>query len=208
VTICYHDGVDHVMGGSLANLGQKSRKRCFLVLLIAATGVLMFSLLEIFKHISLFYLLGIVPAIVNVFSTRCYSVLRYSRLRGRKKIAAALMASGVSDPECMTPEQYEQFCVAILASSGWKVSLAKKDDDAVSDVIAEKNGRRLVIQCRQWSSMVGHRAIRKAHEAFVCCHSDQAIIVATDGDGYEKLAKELAEVANVRLLTHEDLVAI
>ncbi len=64
----------------------------------------------------------------------------------RDKLRVALLAAGTTNPLQLTPEQYEQFCAALLSHNGWKTRLTRKSGDFGADVIATKEDRVLVIQ--------------------------------------------------------------
>ncbi|WP_083250561.1 restriction endonuclease [Acidihalobacter aeolianus] len=128
----------------------------------------------------------------------------YLRERKRAKIHAALLAAGSENPMQLTPEDYEQFCAALLANNGWSVRLTGKTGDFGADVIADKSGHKVVVQCKQWSNSVGVKAVQEAHTAMSHYRADQAIVVTTSG--YTRAAKDLAESTGVRLLSHTDLV--
>jgi len=133
-----------------------------------------------------------------------FLVLLYFRIRKRSKVRAAIMAAGSENPMQLTPEQYEEFCSNILANNGWKTSLTRKSGDFGADVIAEKAGQKIIIQCKQWSKSVGVKAVQEAHAAASHYRANQAIVVTTTG--YTQAAKALAKSTGVRLLSHTDLV--
>lgn len=122
----------------------------------------------------------------------------------RNKLRAALLAAGASNAFQLTPEQYEQFCAALLVNNGWRTRMTRKSGDFGADVIATKEGRVLVIQCKQWSKSVGIKAVQEAHAALSHYRATQAAVVTTTD--YTTAAKALAKSTGVRLLSHRDLV--
>ena len=133
-----------------------------------------------------------------------FIVFWYLRMQKRAKLRAALLAAGTANPMQLTPEQYEQFCATILANNGWSARLTSKTGDFGADIIAEKAGQKLVIQCKQWSKSVGVKAVQEAHTAISHYRANQALVVTTTG--YTQAAKDLAKSTGVRLLSHTDLV--
>lgn len=125
------------------------------------------------------------------------------RRHQRTKLRALLLSAGTTNPMQLTPDQYEKFCAALLENSGWKVQLTGKTGDYGADIIASKNGRKLVVQCKQWSKSVGIKAVQEAHAALSHYGATQAIVVTTTG--YTPSARELSGSTGVLLLSHEDL---
>ncbi len=135
-----------------------------------------------------------------------FGAIWYLRRKKHAKIRAALLAAGTSNPMQLSPEQYEQFCAVLLQNSGWNASLTKKTGDFGADILAEKNGQKIVVQCKQWSKSVGIKAVQEAHTALSHYRAHIAIVVTTTG--YTSAARELAQNAGVRLLSHVDLLDI
>ncbi len=133
-----------------------------------------------------------------------FIIFWYLRIQKRAKLRAALLTAGTANPMQLTPEQYEQFCATILSNNGWSVRITRKTGDFGADIIAEKAGQKLVIQCKQWSKSVGVKAVQEAHTAASYYRANQAIVVTTTG--YTQAAKHLAKSTGVRLLSHTDLV--
>lgn len=149
---------------------------------------------------------GLVAIVFGIFFIFLFSwlALWYLRRRKRARIRAALLAAGTANPLQLTPVQYEQFCAALLSNNGQNTKATKKTGDFGADIIAEKSGQKLVIQCKQWSISVGVKAVQEAHGALSYYGGNQAIVVTTTG--YTKAAINLAKSADVRLLSHTDLV--
>jgi len=57
----------------------------------------------------------------------------------------------------------------------------KKTGDFGADVVARKNGRIMIVQCKRWSNPVGLKAVQEAHAAILHYNGDCAIVVATAG---------------------------
>jgi restriction system protein len=69
----------------------------------------------------------------------------------------------------MTPEEFERFCAEQLRRVGWRTHVTTQSRDQGVDVIAEKGGCRVVIQCKLYSQPVGNKAVQeitaaRAHE--------------------------------------------
>src|SRR6185437_8720437 len=54
----------------------------------------------------------------------------------------------------MTPLEYEQFCARALRRGGWNATVTRSTGDQGADVVAEKNGVRVVLQCKLYTQPV------------------------------------------------------
>ena len=146
----------------------------------------------------------LLAAIVGV----AYGLIWKAKSVKKKRIDAALLQMGKSNPMQLSHEQYENFCGLLLEQNGWKVSYTKKTGDQGADVIAEKQNRRVIVQCKQWSSSVGNQAVQEVHAACSFYRAQyaqtQGIVVATAG--YTSGARDLASKTGVLLMSHMDLV--
>jgi restriction system protein len=93
---------------------------------------------------------------------------------------------------------FELFCAEELKQSGWDVRVTKGSRDQGVDVVAQKSGLRLVVQCKLYSRPVGNKAVQevvaaRAHEGA------QAAAVVTNNE-YTQPARELAATNGVLLL--------
>lgn len=106
-------------------------------------------------------------------------------------------------PENITPLDFEGLCASILREHGWSASTTKGSGDQGADVIAEKEGRRLVLQCKLHSGTVGNKSVQEVLAAKHFYGADLAAVVSrTD---FTKSAKQLAQVAGVHMLTYTEL---
>lgn len=103
----------------------------------------------------------------------------------------------------MSPAEYETFCADTLNNNGWDAKTTVATGDQGVDVIAEKGGIRVAIQCKKYSSAVGNKAVQEVAAGMSYWGADIAAVVSTAG--YTRSARELASVHNVYLLHHDDL---
>jgi restriction system protein len=101
--------------------------------------------------------------------------------------------------------QYEQYCAQTLQEVGWNAQLTKATGDQGTDIIAERDGRRIVVQCKFYSSPVGNKAVQEAAAARLHERADQAIVVSNAT--YTNAARQLAGTTGVILLHHDDLAS-
>lgn len=107
------------------------------------------------------------------------------------------------DPATVTAVGYEQHCASILFRSGWTVHPTPPTGDHGADVIAEKDGQRLVVQCKLYAKPVGNKAVQEVYSARPLYNCDHACVVAPAG--FTAQAQRAAQSLSVRLLHHDDL---
>lgn len=106
----------------------------------------------------------------------------------------------------MDPLEYERYCAQLLSQAGWKARLTPASSDQGADVIATRNGQKLVVQCKLYSRPVGNRAVQ---EVFAARQYQQGHIAAVvTNAGYTRQARELAASTGVLLLHHRQLGAL
>ncbi len=103
----------------------------------------------------------------------------------------------------MTPAGFEAFCAESLRASDWQVSLTPFCRDQGVDVIAEKNGIRVVLQCKFYSNTVGNKAVQEIAAGRV--HQQAHFGAVVTNSAYTFSAQELAATNSILLLHHTDL---
>jgi restriction system protein len=115
---------------------------------------------------------------------------------------ASASYEGVSD-SVASPIEYEQFCASKLREAGWDARVTKASGDQGVDIVAEKNGIRLVLQCKWYSQPVGNKAVQEVVAARAYEMAQVAAVVTNSR--YTPAAQRLAAVNGVLLLHHTDL---
>lgn len=105
--------------------------------------------------------------------------------------------------ENITPIEYENHCADILKKSGWKAYTTAATGDQGADVIAEKSGKKVVVQCKKYSKPVGNKAVQEAHAAKAFYGADKAIVVSNAS--YTVSAQQAASRLGVLLVHHDEL---
>lgn len=100
--------------------------------------------------------------------------------------------------EDITPEKFEYLFSQHLNKLGWEANTTKASGDQGADVVAEKNGLRLVAQCKLYSSPVGNSAVQEVFSAKEFYKADIAVVVTNNN--FTKSAKQLAESTGVFLI--------
>jgi restriction system protein len=103
----------------------------------------------------------------------------------------------------MTPTEFEHYCARILTDHKWKALVTQASGDQGVDIVAEKPGVRIVLQCKKYSKPVGNRAVQEIVAGIAHRDAQRGVVVATSG--YTKAAERLARSNNVLLLHYADL---
>lgn len=105
--------------------------------------------------------------------------------------------------EAMSGVDYEHFCAALLRKHGWTASVTSASGDQGADIVCERNGSRVVVQCKKYGSAVGNWAVQEAVAARAHNHAQFAVVISNSS--YTKSAIELANTNCVQLLHHRDI---
>ena len=108
--------------------------------------------------------------------------------------------------ENITPTQFEQWCAKTLNAKGWKAITTKASGDQGADVIASKEGLRIVLQCKLYSGTVGNKAVQEAYSA-QRHYGTNASAVVTNAE-FSSAARKLATTTCVLLLHYGDLTRL
>lgn len=106
----------------------------------------------------------------------------------------------------MTGEEYEQFVAGLLTESGWSVAGTATTGDQGVDLIAERDSRRVAVQCKRYSGTVGNGAVQEAATGMQHYGCSEAWVVSNAD--YTPSARQLAATTGVRLLHHTELAAL
>ncbi len=106
-------------------------------------------------------------------------------------------------PTNMTPAGFEAYCAESLRGCGWAVALTPLCRDQGVDVIAEKNGVRVVLQCKLYSNPVGNKAVQEIAAGKL--HQQAHCAAVVTNYTYTESAKQLAATNGIWLLHHTDL---
>jgi restriction system protein len=121
----------------------------------------------------------------------------------KSRSRAITIEADLSFAKDMTPQDFERWCTKIISSHGWNATTTKATGDQGADVIAEKEGTRLVLQCKLYNTPVGNKAVQ---EAFAAQHHYQAKASAVITNAtFTASAIALAATTGVLLLHYSDL---
>lgn len=124
-----------------------------------------------------------------------------------EKVDEVVLAhEGESGDDTEDPIEYERLVAEELEAAGWDTHLTAASGDQGADVVAVRDGRRLVVQCKLYSKPVGNKAVQEVYAAKRHQSADFAVVVSNAG--YTKAARQLASTTGVVLMHHEALPTI
>jgi restriction system protein len=103
----------------------------------------------------------------------------------------------------MTPTEFEIFCAEQLKRSGWDARVTLQSRDQGIDVVAEKAGLRVVLQCKLYSGPVGNKAVQEIAAGKAHAQAHRGAVVTNSR--YTSSAEQLASSNGVLLLHYSDL---
>jgi restriction system protein len=103
----------------------------------------------------------------------------------------------------MTPNEFETYCAEELRRAGWNARVTLQSRDQGVDVIAEKDGIRVVVQCKLYSRPVGNKAVQETAAARAHEKADFGVVVTNNR--YTSDAEQLAATNRIYLLHFSDL---
>jgi hypothetical protein len=100
--------------------------------------------------------------------------------------------------------EFEEFCFTLYNELGYVVEHTQLSNDQGADLIIEKNGERIVVQAKHYSTPVGNKAVQEvvASKAFYD-NATHAIVITNST--FTPSAIKLAEANAVKLVTGEDI---
>tara|TARA_B100001287_G_scaffold270048_1_gene268289 strand:+ start:30 stop:914 length:885 start_codon:yes stop_codon:yes gene_type:complete len=102
--------------------------------------------------------------------------------------------------------KFENKCLQILRSKGWKVEETSKTGDQGVDLIASINEFRICIQCKDHLKAIGNRAVQEVSAGKIYWKGTHAILVSKSG--FTQSAIKLARANKVILINDEELMNI
>jgi restriction system protein len=120
------------------------------------------------------------------------------------KAGAPVEQASIPYPSVGNGRGYELYVAGILRNGGWDTQVTPQSGDHGADIIATKDGRRVAVQCKFFSSKVGNSSVQEIYSAkdFYECHS--AVVVSNAE--YSRAARKIASSLSVALLHHDMLI--
>lgn len=100
--------------------------------------------------------------------------------------------------------EFEEYVANLYKKLGYTIEeVTKKSGDQGADVIANKDGKRYVIQAKYYNSPVGNKAVQEVVASIKIYGANQAIVVTNNN--FTSSAIELAKANNVELINGDKL---
>ncbi len=113
-------------------------------------------------------------------------------------------ALSLADIDRMNGHDFEDFiATSILAKDGFEILEVKKSGDQGGDILANKFGKKLVVQAKRYTGKVGNYAVQEVTAARDHYSCDDAWVITNSY--FTKSAKELAKSTQVRLIDRDEL---
>lgn len=103
----------------------------------------------------------------------------------------------------MSGEDFERLCAGILEAAGWQVRTTPRSGDQGVDLVAQRSGVQVALQCKRNAARVGNKAVQEALAGARfegCTHA--AVVSNAD---FTESARQLAGTTGVLLLHYADL---
>lgn len=111
--------------------------------------------------------------------------------------------SDMAAVERMSGVEFEEFVAAQLRIAGWSVTHTASTGDYGVDLIAQKDGSRMAIQCKRQAKAVGVAAVQQVVSGALHHGCDQTVVVTNQA--FTKAARQLATTHRCRLVGREQL---
>lgn len=100
--------------------------------------------------------------------------------------------------------EFEAYVALVLRDNGFKrVELTAGSGDQGVDILAERNGKRYAIQCKNYEGAVGNFAVQEAYAGAQYYGCDEAVVICPGA--FTRGAKELAASTGVLLWDEKKL---
>lgn len=103
----------------------------------------------------------------------------------------------------MDPYDYEHLCAEEFIKNKWDAEATQGSSDQGVDVIAKKDARTLVAQCKRFMKPVGNKAVQEIVAGMKYYEASEGVVIAPNG--FTNSAKNLAEANNIKLIHHSEI---
>lgn len=99
--------------------------------------------------------------------------------------------------------EFEHRCAEVLRNIGWHATVTVASGDQGVDIEAEREGYRIVVQCKFYSSPVGNAAVQEIAAGVLHYQADRGVVVSQSS--FTQAARRLAQTTDVLLVDFDDL---
>jgi restriction system protein len=118
-----------------------------------------------------------------------------------KKLDETESAFNYSDD--MDPYDYEYLCAEEFNKNQWDAKATQGSSDQGVDVIAKKDGKTLVAQCKRFAKPVGNKAVQEVVAGMKYYEATEGVVIAPNG--FTNSAINLAKANNIKLIHHTEI---
>ncbi len=116
----------------------------------------------------------------------------------QKRLTEIQRWSAVSNLYMLSPEEFERHVAATYAALGYSVSVTRRVGDQGIDVLAERGGQRLGIQCKRTTEPASNGAIQEVYAGKAHYRCTAAAVISLGG--FTRPARALASSTAVQLI--------
>jgi len=139
----------------------------------------------------------------NAFCTAAHALMikEYSRL-------SHLRERNVKELFRLSPYAFEDYVAALYVNRGWTVRQTPYSNDQGLDAIAEKDGKKVIVECKQYATdkPVGRRELQILYSAVIDAQADEGHLITTSS--FTPPAVEYARTRNLKLVGGDMLETI
>ena len=108
--------------------------------------------------------------------------------------------------DTLTGLEFEEYFANVLVKLGYNAQVTKATGDDGGDIIATKDNIKYVFQCKNYSDVVGNKAVQEVYTAKDIYKCNKAIVITNNY--FSKQAKKEAEILNVTLWDRDILLKL
>lgn len=108
--------------------------------------------------------------------------------------------------DVQTGLEFEKYIGNLFSKLGYTSVVTKASQDSGGDVLAQKDGKIFIIQCKNYSSSVGNKAVQEVYAAKGIYKADVAIVITNNY--YTEQAHREANALNVELWDRNKLTEL
>jgi restriction system protein len=127
---------------------------------------------------------------------------RYA-IEHQRNLDREYLASGLAEVDRMSGMEFEKYVAARLRAHGWKVSPTATTGDYGVDLVAQKAGESIAVQCKRYGKPVGVSAVQQVVSGAMHHQCTASMVVCNQE--FTKAAKQLAHTHNCRLIGRSEL---
>lgn len=131
------------------------------------------------------------------------SLLPLEDLEALKQWFLSRKEENASLTKVITGQEFELFCQKRLLELGWNAKTTSVTGDFGADLVVERDGATIIIQCKYYSKPVGVDAVQQVFAAMTFYKAQKAAVVSNQS--YTKAARQMAQSNSVALLHMNEL---